>query len=61
MSMLNLQKQESNPITGQHVELTIQPSVSHELDMAKLKVFLKKKLPKYMMPKRIKIATVPLS
>ena len=50
----------SNPITGQHVELTIQPSVSHELDMAKLKVFLKKKLPKYMMPKRIKIATVTI-
>ena len=48
----------SNPITGQHVELTIQPLVSHELDLAKLKAFLKKKLANHMMPKRIKIATV---
>lgn len=48
----------SNPITGQHVELTIQPLVRHELDLAKLKAFLKKKLANHMMPKRIKIATV---
>ena len=48
----------SNPITGQHVELTVQPAANHELDKASLKLFLSKQLSDHMMPKRIKIASV---
>lgn len=47
-----------NPITGHHVELTVQLSDKHEIDTVSLKLFLAKALPKHMMPKRIKIATV---
>ena len=47
-----------NPITGQHVELTVQ-SVSHsEVDKAGLKTFLSAQLPKHMMPKRMRVASV---
>lgn len=47
-----------NPITGHHVELTVQPTDNHEIDKSSLKLFLAKTLPKHMTPKRIKIATV---
>ena len=47
-----------NPITGQHVELTVQPAANHELDKASLKLFLSKQLSDHMMPKRIKISSV---
>lgn len=47
-----------NPITGNHVELTVQLSDDHKIDTASLKLLLAKRLPKHMMPKRIKIATV---
>ena len=47
-----------NPITGQHVELTIQPATNNEVDKAGLKTFLTEQLPNHMMPKRIKVASV---
>lgn len=48
----------SNPISGQHVELTVQPSVNHNISKADLKVFLSEKLPNHMVPRRIKIDIV---
>ena len=47
-----------NPITGQHVELTIQSATHQEVDKAGLKSFLNEQLPNHMMPKRIRIASV---
>ncbi|MDA8914088.1 fatty acid--CoA ligase family protein [Amylibacter sp.] len=47
-----------NPITGQHVELTVQSASNSEIDKAGLKTFLTEQLPNHMMPKRIKVATV---
>lgn len=47
-----------NPITGQHVELTVQLAANCEVDKAGLKTFLAAQLPNYMMPKRINLATV---
>lgn len=48
----------SNPITGQHVELILQPTKKIEIDKFKLKTFLSKALPNHMMPKRIKISEI---
>ena len=45
-----------NPITGQHVELTIQSSPNIDFDKAKLKSFLKNVLPSHMFPKRLKVS-----
>lgn len=47
-----------NPITGQHVELTIQFSPNREVDNVGLKTFLAAQLPSHMMPKRIRVASV---
>ncbi len=47
-----------NPITGQHVELTIQPVVNQEIDKADLKTFLTSQLPNHMTPMRIKISKI---
>ena len=47
-----------NPVTGQHVELTVQSTVNSEVDKVGLKTFLAAKLPNHMMPKRIKVAAV---
>lgn len=47
-----------NPITGQHVELTVQSATSNEVDKAGLKTFLAEQLPSHMMPKRIRVASV---
>ena len=48
----------SNPITGQHVELTVQSASNDEVDKVGLKTFLAAQLPSHMMPKRIKVAPV---
>lgn len=48
----------SNPITGQHVELILQPTKKIDIDKFKLKTFLSKTLPNHMMPKRIKISEI---
>ena len=47
-----------NPITGQHVELTVQSAPNNEVDKAGLKTFLTEQLPSHMMPKRIKVSYV---
>lgn len=47
-----------NPITGQHVELTVQPIMNRNLDKVDLKTFLAEQLPDHMMPKRLKVAPV---
>jgi long-chain acyl-CoA synthetase len=47
-----------NPITGEHVELTVQPVPNYDVDKTQLKVFLNEILPKHMLPKRIKISSV---
>ena len=47
-----------NPITGQHVELTVQSAAHYEVDKAGLKTFLSEQLPNHMMPKRIRVASV---
>ena len=47
-----------NPITGQHVELTVQSASINEVDKVGLKTFLAKQLSNHMMPKRIRVATV---
>ena len=48
----------SNPITGQHVELTVQSASNGEVDKVGLKTFLAAQLPNHMMPKRIRVASV---
>ncbi len=47
-----------NPITGQHVELTVQSSSNSEVDNVGLKTFLAAQLPNHMMPKRIRVSSV---
>jgi acyl-CoA synthetase (AMP-forming)/AMP-acid ligase II len=47
-----------NPITGQHVEMTIQPVAGVELSKDKLMSFFKDNLQPHMVPKRIKIEVV---
>ena len=47
-----------NPITGQHVELTVQPTVDGSVDKDLLMDFLKEKLQSHMVPKRIRIESV---
>lgn len=49
-----------NPITGQHVELRVQPALNADFDQPKLKVFLTSNLPKHMVPKRIKVSSVSI-
>ena len=48
----------SNPITGQHVELTVQPIEGAVLNKGALAGLLKEKLLPHMVPRRIKIASV---
>jgi long-chain acyl-CoA synthetase len=47
-----------NPITGQHVELTVQFAPKSKIDMIGLKTFLAEQIPNHMMPKRIRVASV---
>ncbi len=47
-----------NPITGQHVELTVQAAPDYKIDKNKIKVFLSQTLPDHMLPKRIKVSEV---
>jgi len=48
----------SNPITGQHVELTVQSSSNIHLDKTELKIYLADVLPNHMVPRRIKVSSV---
>jgi long-chain acyl-CoA synthetase len=47
-----------NPITGQHVELALQPKAGTYLDKLALKNFFIERLQNHMIPKRIKIQAV---
>ena len=48
----------NNPITGQHVELLVQPSSGDAVDKDTLMSFLKERLQPHMVPKRIRIESV---
>lgn len=48
----------SNPITGQHVELSVQPVSEGAVDKDALMAFLKSNLQPHMVPKRIRIESV---
>ncbi len=47
-----------NPITGQHVEMSIQPTSVDTFDKEGFLLFLKEKLQPHMVPKRLKIEAV---
>jgi len=47
-----------NPITGQHVELLVQPSGEEGIDKEELLVFLKERLQSHMVPKRVRVESV---
>ena len=49
-----------NPLTGQHVELIVQPKENIELEKAEMLGFLKRKLQPHMIPKRIKIDDISI-
>lgn len=49
-----------NPITGQHIELTVQPTKEGAVDRASLVAFLKKNLQPHMVPKRVHIESVAI-
>ena len=48
----------SNPVTGQHVELVVQPTADCEVDVTRLKRFLADRLPNHMRPKRLKVGSL---
>ncbi|WP_353216104.1 fatty acid--CoA ligase family protein [Sandarakinorhabdus sp.] len=50
----------ANPITGQHVELLVQPVADTDVDRKALAAYLAQKLPAHMVPRRIKIEAVPV-
>lgn len=50
-----------NPITGEHIELTVQPREGVELDRAEMRRFLKERVPSHAQPHRIRIGTVPVN
>jgi long-chain acyl-CoA synthetase len=47
-----------NPITGQHVELLVQPSSEKGINKEALMVFLKERLQSHMVPKRVRVESV---
>jgi len=47
-----------NPITGQHVELTVQPSPGVSIDKDLLMSYMKSKLQRHMVPKRITMEAI---
>lgn len=49
-----------NPISGQHVELIVQPLPQSNLDLSELKIFLNSHLPRHMVPKRITVSKVQI-
>ena len=50
----------SNPITGQHIELTVQPKSDLVIDKSTLKAFLSSRLPRHMVPKRLRVKNVEI-
>lgn len=50
----------NNPITGQHVELLVQPSSNSLIDKDALLIFLRKNLQEHMIPRRVTINQVDI-
>ena len=50
-----------NPVTGNHVELLVEPTKGEELDLDELKRFLKTKLEPHKQPMRIRLGPVGVS
>jgi len=48
----------NNPITGQHVEISVQAAPGAELVKTELEAFLKERLPAHMVPRRVRLETV---
>ena len=44
-----------NPITGEHVEMIVQPKTNSSFDVIALKAFLREHLQPHMLPKRVQI------
>jgi acyl-CoA synthetase (AMP-forming)/AMP-acid ligase II len=49
-----------NPITGQHVEMQIEPVATTGFDQGELMVFLRANLQKHMIPRRIRVGSVSI-
>jgi long-chain acyl-CoA synthetase len=49
-----------NPITGQHVELMVQPTTAGSIDKDLLMAYMKLKLQPYMVPKRIQVGDISI-
>jgi long-chain acyl-CoA synthetase len=49
-----------NPLSGQHVELTVQPAVKDNFQLEEFREFLKLKLRPHMVPRRIKVEDVEI-
>jgi acyl-CoA synthetase (AMP-forming)/AMP-acid ligase II len=52
---------QQNPITGQHVELVVQPSDRSPLDPGALRQYLESRLQAHMVPRRIRIDSISVS
>ena len=48
----------ANPITGEHVEMSVQLKSEHGFDLEKFKDFLKLNLRTHMVPRRIRIESI---
>ena len=48
----------SNPITGQHVELSAQPATDSKINIADFKKFMNSQLPSHMVPRKIVVEEV---
>lgn len=48
----------ANPITGQHVEMTVQPVAGSDFDKAEFRTFLIARLPEHMVPRRIAVGPI---
>lgn len=60
VSLVNVSPRE-NPITGQHVEMTVQVADGESLDIVKFREYLVSRLPRHMIPRRINTASVTIS
>ncbi|SON56151.1 putative sulfoacetate-CoA ligase [Hartmannibacter diazotrophicus] len=49
-----------NPITGQHVELDVQPRTPESFDLNAFRMHMRERLAPHMQPKRIRVADIPV-
>ena len=50
-----------NPITGQHVELLIEPIHITSFKLVDFRSYLESNLPSYMIPRRVRVGKVPIT